>query len=285
MTTAPQKTRGGITYIARRGPGPTVVFLHGIGSNAASFLPVLDLLPDYLNIVMWNAPGYLGSDPVDDPWPLPGTYAVALLGLLDDLALRSVHLVGHSLGTLHAASFARLFPDRVDSLILASAACGHGIAKNGDLPEKVRVRIDDLNRLGPAGFAKARAANLIHEPASNAGLVAQVERAMSHVSPVGYTQAAHLLASGDLPAELASVRIRPGFIIGSEDKVTPIAQTKIAASAWKASHGSQPTVRSIEGAGHAVYLQKPSEFCANLLAFLPAESALPAGAALHHKEI
>lgn len=269
----------------RRGPGPTVVFLHGIGSNAASFLPIVDVLPDHLNIIMWNAPGYLDSDPLDEPWPLPETYAAALLGLLEELAIRSVHLVGHSLGTLIAASFARQWPDRVDSLVLASAACGYRIPKNGALPDKIRARIDDLDRLGPAAFAKARSANLIHDPASHPGLVAQVEQAMSRVSADGYAQAVHLLASGDLPDDLASVAVRPGFIIGSEDKVTPMAQTLSAASAWEASHGSQPVVHGIEGAGHAVYLQKPSEFCAVLLALLPTVSAPLASTAPQHEEI
>ena len=267
-----QKTRSGISYLARPGSGPTFVFLHGIGSNATSFLPVLDHLPEHLNILIWNAPGYLSSAPVDDPWPTPATYAKALRQFLDDLQIASAHLVGHSLGTLIAASFARQFPGYVQSLVLASAAQGYGVPKGAALPDKVRTRIDDLKRLGPVAFAMERAANLIHDPAANANLVSAVRTAMAEINPEGYTQAVHLLASGDLAHDVAQLAICPGFIIGAQDRITPIEQTTRAARAWETANKRKPPIHTIQNAGHAVYLQKPRAFCAALMA-LTSENA------------
>lgn len=284
MKPTPQKTTGGISYLARPGSGPTLVFLHGIGSNATSFLPILDHLPDHLNVLIWNAPGYLASNPVDDPWPLPTTYAQALRGFLDDLEIPAVHLVGHSLGTLIATAFARLFPDRVITLVLASAAEGYGIPKGGALPEKVRARIADLERLGPAAFASERAANLVHQPDANGNLVSAVATAMSEIDPNGYAQAVHLLASGNLSSDLARVSHCPGFIIGAEDRITPIEQTTTAAMAWEKAHEQPPPVHVVQGAGHAVYLQKPREFCAALLALAPEIAEDARGIAHQHEE-
>ena len=280
-----QKTQSGLSYLARQGSGPSVVFLHGIGSNAASFLPVLEHLPDHLNLIMWNAPGYQGSDRADDPWPVPETYADSLDRFLTDLDLSSAFLVGHSLGALIATAFARKYPERVKGLVLASAARGYGVARCGQLPAKVRARIDDLAKLGPVDFSKARSSNLVHDPARNASVVAKVQAAMAEIDPAGYLQAVHLLASGDLPEDLAHVPICPGFILGAEDRITPIDQTIAAAKAWESTHGQEPPLCLIEAAGHAVYLQKPREFCTALMQFLPDKGACAPRAAQHNEEM
>ncbi|MGP1357019.1 alpha/beta fold hydrolase [Roseicyclus sp.] len=273
MTEAGPGSTGDLTFIARPGPGAPVVFLHGIGSNAASFAPLFDALPAGLGLLAWNAPGYAGSAPLADPWPVAADYAQALARLLDDLGHGAVHLVGHSLGTLIACAFARLHPERLRGLTLAAAATGYGVPRGGVLPEKVAARIEDLARLGPAAFAGARAANLVHDPERHPELVARVEASMVQVNPEGYAQAVRMLASGDLPGELAHVALRPGFIIGVQDRVTPMAQTLPAADAWHAAHGERPAIAEIDQAGHAVYLQRPDAFCTALLEQMAGASA------------
>ena len=269
MTGVCAKTRSGVSYILRRGPGPALVFLHGIGSNARSFQPLFDLLPAHFHLLAWNAPGYLNSDPSENPWPLAADYARSLAGFLDDLAISKVHLVGHSLGTLIAAAFARHFPDRLHSLTLVSAANGYGVAQDGDMPAKVAARIADLNTLGPVAFATSRAASLIHEPNDNKTAVAAVATTMAEVNPKGYAQAVRLLASGDLPADLVHVNARPNFVVALKDRVTPPEHAYAAAAAWERAHAGQAHVVTIEQAGHAVYVQKPVEFCAALMECLP----------------
>ena len=254
-----------ISYVARPGQGSVVVFLHGIGSNAASFAPLFNVLPAEMNLLAWNAPGYVGSAHLAEDWPVAAHYARKLAQLLDDLGHRSVHLVGHSLGTLIAAAFARRFPGRLQSLTLAAAANGYGVPRGGALPDGVGARLEDLARLGPAAFASARAGNLVYDPARNPDIVAQVKDAMAQVIPEGYAQAVRMLASGDLPDDLAYVPIRPGFIIGAQDRVTPMAQTSGAAGAWQETHGENPVITEIDQAGHAVYLQQPTAFCAALM--------------------
>lgn len=188
-------------------------------------------------------------------------YARRLARFLDDLGHGAVHLVGHSLGALIAAAFARDVPDRAQSLLLASCANGYGVARGGALPDGVQARLDDLARLGPNAFAATRASNLVHDPVQHPDLVARVEGVMAQINAPGYTQAVRMLASGDLPHDLARVVIRPSFVIGAEDRVTPMVQTTAAAAAWADAHGTGPTITEIAQAGHAVYLQQPTAFC------------------------
>ncbi|MCY6379753.1 alpha/beta fold hydrolase [Hoeflea prorocentri] len=263
-----ERRENGIAYIERPGPGPVVVLLHGIGSNASSFMPLIECLPDHLHLILWNAPGYMGSKPLAEAWPLPSDYARALAGLLDDIGISTVHLFGHSLGTLIAAEFARQHPNRVDRLVLASAANGYGISQGDPLPEKAAGRIEELERLGPEVFARSRAANLVHEPAGHPDVVAHVEEAMAQVRLPGYGQAVHMLASGDLAAMIGTVPVCPGFIIGAQDRITPMDQTQKAAGAWAAVHGHAPALIAIEEAGHAAYVQRPQRFASALLELL-----------------
>ena len=46
-------------------------------------------------------------------------YALRLCGLLDELGLDRIHLLGHSAGGVIAQEFYRLYPERVSKLILA----------------------------------------------------------------------------------------------------------------------------------------------------------------------
>lgn len=255
-----ENTSGGITYFERPGSGAVMVFLHGIGSNASSFLPLVEMLAADLRIIIWNAPGYGGSRPLAENWPDAGDYGDALAGLLDRLSAPAATIVGHSLGTLIGAAFAVRYPEQVERLILASCACGYRIPKGRKLPGNISTRIEELELLGPDAFAAERAPRLVFEPRLNPDIVARVRKAMSQVDRSGYAQAARMLASGDLPALMARVRADVGFIIGTNDRVTPEQHPLDAALAWGDVNEKTPKIIRINQAGHAVYLQKPQDF-------------------------
>jgi len=254
----------GISFIEREGSGPSVVFLHGIGSNAGSFRSVFDHLPSSCHLLAWNAPGYGDSDPLRPDWPTATAYAEALAKFLKARDLGSVILVGHSLGTLIAAAFARTYPDQVSHLILVSCAAGYGVPVGGDMPASVAARISDLETLGPKDFARTRAPRLVHQPAQYPDVVARVEDAMSKVTRSGYAQAVRMLASGSLNDTLRDLQGPCSFITGTEDQVTPPDQTFAAATAWAESRGETPGMERIEQAGHAVYMQQPDAFAKTL---------------------
>ena len=252
----------GISFIERKGAGPSFVFLHGIGSNADSFRAVFDLFPADAHLIAWNAPGYGDSDPLAVAWATAGDYAKALRDFLTARGLGPVILLGHSLGTLIAAAFARAYPDRVSQVILAASASGYNVPVGGEMPSSVAARISELERLGAKEFARTRAARLVYQPDQNPDVVALVEAGMSRVNPAGYAQAVRMLANGALPDMMRSVTVPCGFIIGTGDQVTPEQQTLDAAEAWAKAQGKTPTIERIEQAGHAVYMQQPDAFTA-----------------------
>jgi pimeloyl-ACP methyl ester carboxylesterase len=232
------------------GVGEPVILLHGIGSSSASWMPLFNALGGH-RLIAWDAPGYGGSTPLEKPRPLAADYAAALTSFLDALKLERVLLVGHSLGALMAGAFAVAQPRRVTSLLLLDPAGGYGAA-SAEAREKVRQgRLAMLRDLGPAGMAEQRAASLLSASAPEPAL-AWVRYSMSRVIPAGYEQAVHMLADSHLAADARLFTGTAMVACGSADSVTPEAGCRTIASAF---HNA--TYVTIEGAGHASYVEAP----------------------------
>ncbi|MFZ1682324.1 MAG: alpha/beta hydrolase [Rhizobiaceae bacterium] len=249
----------GVAWRERAGGGPVLVALHGIGSQARSFDLLAARLPGW-RVIAWEMPGYGPSAPLAAEWPVAADYAAALDRMTTMQGLSRFHLVGHSLGTLIAASFARHFPGRVQSVTLASCAQGGGIAPGSGLPADQAERIAELEHNGPAAFAATRASRLVYEPEANPALVAAVEAGMSRVRLPGYRQAVRMLAAGNLAADCARLAIPTAVTVGEADIVTPPPQSRRAHAALPDAVRGDFTL--VAGAGHALHLQAPAALAA-----------------------
>lgn len=252
----------GIEVLERPGTGPALVLLHGIGSQAASFTPLLPELGQDLRVIAWNAPGYGGSQPLDEPWPDANDYADALRSVFVSLGIANATLAGHSLGTLMGAAFAARHRDRVARLVLASPALGHGVPRGGTLSRAAQARIDDLERMGPEAFARSRAPRLVHAPEADPELLALVTDGMAGVTMPGYAQAARMLASGRLLDDIERLSVSTDVVVGAEDIVTPPDGARRAYGAISPRHRGRFIL--VPDAGHALYQQAPAAFAAVL---------------------
>ena len=244
-----------ISYI-EAGKGPALVLLHGIGSAAVSWRHQLAELSDRFRVIAWDAPGYGQSTPVGKASPQTQDYAARLVGLLDERSVERCHLVGHSLGSLIAARFAADHPERILSLTLASIATGHARLAEMERRRLRDGRIDALTKLGPRGMAETRGPRLLSDGASEEARRAVIDT-MASIRPEGYIEAVNLLSGGDTIADIA--RLGPDMpvqiVFGSADVITSPEQNLQAAAALPSAR-----VRRIEGAGHAVYLERPADF-------------------------
>lgn len=241
----------GTEYLRRSGTGIPLVLLHGIGSNAESWLPMIaDLDPD-IDVIAWNAPGYGASDPIATP--RPAAYADRLQSLLDALGLARIVLAGHSLGCLFAAAYVASYP--VAGLAFLSPALGYGVPAGAPLPANVQSRIDDLNKLGPREFAAKRAARLVYHPEAKPTVLAGVQRGMAAVRPDGYADAVRALGGGTLLADAAKITIPALVAIGEQDVVTPPNNAR----ALHAALPSPGTLHFIADSGHALPQEQPAE--------------------------
>jgi len=257
MTTT--QTVSGITLRRNAGAGVPLVLLHGIGSNAESWSPLMAALPPGLEVIAWDAPGYGASAPVAPEAPTPSDYAAALLRVLDALGHARIRLMGHSLGSLFAGRFAALHPGRVERLALLSPALGYGVTA-GPLPPGVQARIDDLAALGPQDFAARRASRLVHDPEKRPKVLEGVRRSMAAVNPAGYAQAVRALGAGDLLADAPGLAMPTLVATGIEDVVTPPDNARRL-------HAALPNpirLAELPAAGHAMPQEFPRELAALL---------------------
>ena len=251
-----QDLRSGISFLRRSGPGrgPALVMLHGIGSNASSFVPVMTALPAPIDAIAWNAPGYAGSLPLAEAAPSPSDYAAALARLLDALGLDRVVVCGHSLGALFAGSFAARYPDRVAALALISPALGYRVEPGEALPPTVQARIDEIETADLATFAAKRAARLVHAPERKPQILAAVRTAMTALNPTGYVQAVRALGAGDLLADAAAIAAPALVGVGVEDVITPPANARTLYAALPRA----VAFHEITDAGHALPQENPA---------------------------
>ena len=231
----------------------THVLLHGIGSNAGSWQYQLDAAKSRSDIraLAWNAPGYLNSTHLSMDAPTARDYAAAMWTWLDELKVTTpIVLVGHSLGCLTAAAATAMHPTRVRELLLLSPARGYGAASESERQEKLQNRLATLHKLGVQGMAKTRSAALLAPDASQA-IQDKAFSLMAQLDERGYTQAATMLANGDIALDLAKVTCPVRVAVGNLDTITPpSACAEVAAQA-------KTDLADLGAVGHLCALEAP----------------------------
>jgi pimeloyl-ACP methyl ester carboxylesterase len=221
--------------------------------------------------VAWDAPGYGPSTALAMEHPAAADYAGALERLLDERGIQRFHLLGHSLGCLMAAAFAAQHSDRVLSLTLCSIAGGHGSLPAIERQRLLDQRLNDVAALGPRGMAEKRAPRLLG-PAAPPEALAKLVDTMGAVRPDGYAQAARMLSTGDIVADIRrlSPTLAGQVIFGGSDVITPPARNREIAAQWP-----KADVHEISGAGHALYLEQPAAFNTLVADFLLKRTGTP----------
>ena len=135
-----------------QGAGPPLVLVMGYRLSSAAWPPgfVEALARQFTVITLDNRGTGLSDKPVHG-------YAIANLardihGLLDELAISRIHLLGYSMGGAIAQEFVRQFPERVQSLMLCATMCG-GTRATYAKPSVTRV-MREIDGLSPEQIAR-----------------------------------------------------------------------------------------------------------------------------------
>jgi len=254
----------GLAHVWReRGVGGVpLVLLHGIGSGAESWEPVMPALAEGRRVLAWNFPGYGGAGRLAPLHPGPAEYAAALEAFLAHVGVERFDLVGHSLGGLLAAYVATHWPGRVRRLVLSSPAGGYRVAAGAELPPGLAQRIADVRGLGPVEMAAKRSANMVG-PGTDPAVLERVRQTMAAVDVEGYAQAVWLLAQGDVAGWAPRIAVPTKVIVGTADRVTKPDGVKAIADLIPGAGYA-----TIEGAGHASYADHSAAYVSEVAGFL-----------------
>ncbi len=113
-----------LAYIERGDPsGPAVVLIHGFTDSARDWVPLLPYLSTHYRLILVDLRGHGASAKPECCYGrLDFAYDIKLL--LDALHVRKVGVVGHSLGSIVAQTFAEYWPERTADVVLISSTGG-----------------------------------------------------------------------------------------------------------------------------------------------------------------
>lgn len=236
---------------------PTTVLLHGIGSAATPFAPLLNRLrPDVKRVVAPDYPGHGFSGSAASPLA-PDTLFEAVQRSLDVVVPEPSVVVGNSLGGALALQYAVAHPDRVRGLVLVSPAGAHST-------EEEWRELRRVFELDTAGEARAFMERVYHRPPWFAPLVA-----FELPAAIGQRRAVReLLASASnehlpTPEQLAALPMPILLVWGQSERLLPPSHL-----AYFERH--LPRHARVErplGFGHCPHVDAPAALAARISAF------------------
>jgi pimeloyl-ACP methyl ester carboxylesterase len=245
-----------------RGAGPAVIFLHAFPLGQFMWDAAVEALADRHRVVRFDARGFGGTPPDDEPLTMEriADDASALLGLL---GIEKAVVVGCSMGGYAAFAFVRRHPERLAGLVLQDTRAG---ADTEEARANRTALADRVREEGAGAAVEAFLPKLVGETTKreNPALVEGLRERILATSPAGIVQALHgLRARADSRPTLSQIRVPTLVVVGEEDVLTPPEEAEAMAAGISGSR-----VAVIPRAGHLCNLENPSAYDDVLARFL-----------------
>lgn len=241
------ETDAGRLRYAKRGSGPEqIVLVHGFGGDLDNWLFNIDALADNATVYALDLPGHGQSTKSLKEASLAGL-SQALVAFLEKLGLKSVHLVGHSMGGAVVLRTAIDHPELVKSLTLISSA-GLGQDINTDYIEGF-VRASSRRELKPALEQLFDDPNLVSRQL--------IDDLLKYKRLDGVGEALDALAksmffngrqTSVLAADASKLGCPVTVIWGANDKIIPASHAASLPKGWRSE--------VIDRGGHMVQMEK-----------------------------
>ncbi len=263
-----------LAYVPLGNPhGEPVVLIHGYTDNARDWVPLAPYLDPKLRLILVDIRGH-GASSKPECCYTRYDFAYDVKLLLDALHVQRADIIGHSLGSIIAQTFAETWPERTGRVVLIASTGGH---RPGTMPKKpaydfaseIRKLKEPIDPDSPfmvewwSSPTPVDADFLRRQRKDAAGIPLRVWLA---VLDQGVTDA-------DLQRTLPKLAAPTLLIWGSRD---PIMEDEVRQTLIEALPRAQ--VKVLAGLGHNPFWEDPAACAALINAFL---AAAPQGAATH----
>ncbi len=245
----------------RRGEGPPLLLVQGVGLGRWGWGPCVDLLAERFEVLLYDNRGIGDSDAP------PGPYTVAMLAadavqVLDEAAVERAHVLGASLGGMVAQHVAVEHPARVDRLVLACTTPGGSDAF--PVPEPTLRLLEKAPSLDRESAITLFTRNAL-APGAPEALVQEIAR-LRLENPQDVAAWAAQIAAGagfDGSARLGEIHAPTLVLHGSADNAVDVRSAALLAERI-------PGARSqvFEGLGHMFWWDAPELFARTIEDFL-----------------
>ncbi len=231
----------------RKGGGPAIGFLAGFG-GLPRWVPFLDRLAETRTVIVPSLPGFPGGDRAHSHLDSHLDWVVAVRNLMLEAGLDGADLVGSSVGGALAAEMAAIFPASVRRLVLIAP---FGLFRTDDPPiDPFAQRADDVPGLMCADPEIFRALRAPPDGLNSIDWQVEQNRANEAAArilwPLGDTRLSRRLKLITAPTLL---------LWGDGDRVMPRSYARCFAEGIS----GETETRTIAGAGHLAWLDKPDE--------------------------
>jgi pimeloyl-ACP methyl ester carboxylesterase len=248
------------------GEGPPILFVHGLSGSWTNWLEQLPVFARDHRVIAMDLPGF-GHSPMPPERITISAYARILDGLLEKLEVSAAAVVGNSMGGFISTELAIAFPQRVERLVLVSAA---GVSTYR-YPGIERIE-PYLRRVAPivavyTGWTAARSdwisrrrglRNLTlglvarHPDRLPTALAAELLRG---TGKPGFVQALQANLNYPIRDRLPEIACPTLIVWGAEDKVISVGDASVFEELIP---GSRKVI--FEDTGHVAMLERPASF-------------------------
>lgn len=184
------RTRSGTAYLDRGEGDETVVLIHGVGMRIEAWKPQIDMLAERCRVIAVDMPGHGASAPLGKT-PRLENFVAWFSGVLDDLELGPVNVIGHSMGALIATGIAPKASRKVRRVALLN-----GVHKRSDAARKAVIARAEEIRTGKFD-REAPLARWFSDDEHGTEAYSLVREMLRDVDQGGYAAAYQAFATGD----------------------------------------------------------------------------------------
>jgi 3-oxoadipate enol-lactonase len=243
------------------GKGQPLVFIHGHPFNRSMWDAQVAHFRDRYRLILPDLRGY-GETDITTPRVMLDEMTLDIIHLLDALQIEKAIFCGLSMGGQILLDLYRLFPQRVQALVIVDSDARGETAesRNNRLARAEDILLKGMRRHTDETIHQYIAAASMHNP----DVYRPLYKMMAATKPEGAAAAHRGRADRrDHTAILGAIAVPTLIVVGSEDYFTPLPIARIMSDNIP---GARLTV--IDGAGHLPNMEKPEIFNEILADFL-----------------
>jgi pimeloyl-ACP methyl ester carboxylesterase len=265
-----------VNYV-EMGDGPPLLFIHGLGGSWQNWLEQIPRFAENHRVVAVDLPGF-GASPMP-PWEISiPAYGRFIRDFCERLGISRASVVGNSMGGFIATEVAITEPERVDELVLVSAA-GITWARARREPATMIARMVQAGaplalQFQLSGIRRPRLRQrafqgVFHDPN---GLRRELlwENLAAAINSPGFYDSITTLWGYDIRDRLEEIEVPTLIVWGRNDRVVPVP----AALAYKRRIGDNAELEIFDRCGHVPQLERPVRFNRVVGRFLRAHGTL-----------